>query len=109
MIRDFEIRQVEEGKEWRFKSHFSATQYGWPCWVTTRNSRDRRPCAQIRLRNTLRYLRLGTAQIIYSNLQIMNGRVIYNNERFIILIFTCQGFESAFMRDLRAYLAGRMW
>jgi hypothetical protein len=51
MIRDFEIRQVEEGKELRFKSHFSATQYGWPCWVTTRNSWDRRPCAQIRLRH----------------------------------------------------------
>jgi hypothetical protein len=75
MIRDFEIRQVEEGKEWRFKSHFSATQYGWPCWVTTRNSWDRRPCAQIRLRHiTLPTVPLGgdwysPGALFYSRLQ----------------------------------------
>jgi hypothetical protein len=34
--------------------------------------------------------------------------VIYNKRRFFILIFTCQGFECAFMRDLRAYLAAEM-
>jgi hypothetical protein len=35
--------------------------------------------------------------------------VIYNKRRFFILIFTCQGFECAFVRDLRVYLAAGMW
>jgi hypothetical protein len=70
-------------------------KYGWRA-ESSPKSQDRRRS-------------LGTAQINYSNLQINNGRIIYNNERFIILIFTCQGFECAFVRDLRVYLAERMW
>jgi cytochrome P450 len=36
MVKDYTIRQVEEGKSWRFETHFTAVPYGWPCWVERR-------------------------------------------------------------------------
>ncbi|PMD32987.1 cytochrome P450 [Hyaloscypha variabilis F] len=36
LIRDYDIKQVEEGKSWRFETHFTAVPYGWPCYVTRR-------------------------------------------------------------------------
>ena len=28
LIRDYNIKQVEEGKSWKFESHFTAVPYG---------------------------------------------------------------------------------
>jgi cytochrome P450 len=36
LVRDYEIRQVDEGNSWKFESHFTAVPYGWPCYVTRR-------------------------------------------------------------------------
>ena len=36
LFRDFNIKQVEEGKSWKFESHFTAVPYGWPCLLTPR-------------------------------------------------------------------------
>lgn len=37
MVRDYEIHQVEEGKEWTYRSHLAATPFWWPCWLKVRN------------------------------------------------------------------------
>ena len=37
MIRDYDIRQVEPGKEWRYEAHFTAVPYEWPCYVKRRD------------------------------------------------------------------------
>ncbi|MCJ1472767.1 hypothetical protein MMC13_001416 [Lambiella insularis] len=36
MVRDYEVSQVVEGAEWRFRSHLAATPWGWPCWLRVR-------------------------------------------------------------------------
>ncbi|TVY84274.1 Cytochrome P450 monooxygenase [Lachnellula suecica] len=36
LIRDYDIKQVDKGKSWRFETHFTAVPYGWPCYVTRR-------------------------------------------------------------------------
>jgi hypothetical protein len=36
LIRDYDIRQVNEGKNWEFVTHFTAVPYGWPCYVSRR-------------------------------------------------------------------------
>jgi cytochrome P450 len=37
MARDFDIRQVNPGRAWSFKAHFTAVPYGWPCYVQRSN------------------------------------------------------------------------
>lgn len=36
LVRDFDIRQTNEGQSWKFESHFTAVPYGWPCYLTRR-------------------------------------------------------------------------
>ncbi|MCJ1321857.1 hypothetical protein MMC15_007202 [Xylographa vitiligo] len=36
MVRDYEIAQVDAGRAWMWRSHFSAVPWGWDCWVKTR-------------------------------------------------------------------------
>ena len=36
LVRDYDIKQVNKGKSWRFESHFTAVPYDWPCYVTRR-------------------------------------------------------------------------
>ncbi|MCJ1385975.1 hypothetical protein MMC17_009100 [Xylographa soralifera] len=36
MVRDYEIAQVQEGREWKWRSHFAVVPWGWDCWVKTR-------------------------------------------------------------------------
>ncbi|KAH8648146.1 cytochrome P450 [Tricladium varicosporioides] len=37
LVRDYEIRQKNEGQSWKFESHFTAVPYGWPCYLTRRH------------------------------------------------------------------------
>lgn len=36
LFRDFEIKQVDEGKDWIYVTHFTAVPEGWPCTLTRR-------------------------------------------------------------------------
>jgi cytochrome P450 len=36
LIRDYDIKQVTKGQDWKFETHFTAVPYGWPCYVTRR-------------------------------------------------------------------------
>jgi cytochrome P450 len=36
LIRDYDIKQVNKGQDWKFETHFTAVPYGWPCYVTRR-------------------------------------------------------------------------
>lgn len=36
MVRDYDIKQINPGQEWKFMSHFAAIPHDWPCWVTPR-------------------------------------------------------------------------
>ena len=36
LIRDYDIKQVNEGQEWKCKYHFAAVPYDWPCTTKRR-------------------------------------------------------------------------
>ncbi|TVY40293.1 Cytochrome P450 monooxygenase [Lachnellula subtilissima] len=36
LVRDYDIKQINKGKSWRFETHFTAVPYDWPCYVTRR-------------------------------------------------------------------------
>ncbi|KAK4185788.1 benzoate 4-monooxygenase cytochrome P450 [Podospora australis] len=36
LVRDYEIRQVDKGQEWRWKAYFTVVPEGWPCFVRRR-------------------------------------------------------------------------
>ena len=38
LLRDYHIRQVVEGQEWKCKYHFAAVPHGWPCLIERRRS-----------------------------------------------------------------------
>ena len=37
LFRDYDIRQVVEGQEWKCKYHFAAVPHDWPCFVKRRS------------------------------------------------------------------------
>ena len=41
LTRDFEFRQVDEGKPWKYENWFTVVPYGWPCYVKKRDWRER--------------------------------------------------------------------
>ncbi|KAF2497888.1 benzoate 4-monooxygenase cytochrome P450 [Lophium mytilinum] len=38
LVRDFDIRQVDPKQSWTYECHFTAVPYGWPCYVTRRET-----------------------------------------------------------------------
>lgn len=36
LLRDFDVRQVEPARGWRYEEWFTAVPYGWDCWVRRR-------------------------------------------------------------------------
>ncbi|RFU30260.1 hypothetical protein B7463_g6099, partial [Scytalidium lignicola] len=39
MIREFHVRLVEEGSEWKYENYFTVAPHGWPCFVRRRSKR----------------------------------------------------------------------
>ena len=42
LMRDYEIKQIEEGKDWKCQYHFAAVPYDWPCLIRRRKVPDRK-------------------------------------------------------------------